>query len=78
LTKQNKCRNFVKHFRSGRHHIKIGRMSTLPKPEKKNKKRFDRLKKMSYLCKTFEMGNDSDTSLKKKVHKVLDKTKQMS
>ena len=53
-------------------------MSTLPKPEKKNKKRFDRLKKMSYLCKTFEMGNDSDTSLKKKVHKVLDKTKQMS
>jgi hypothetical protein len=38
LTKQNKCRNFVKHFRSGRHHIKIGRMSTLPKPEKKTKK----------------------------------------
>jgi hypothetical protein len=31
---------------------------------------------MSYLCKTNEMGNDSDTSLKKKIKKVFDKSKK--
>ncbi len=34
--------------------------------EIKNKKRFGRLKKFTYLCKTKEIDNDLDTNLKKK------------